>query len=424
MTTAERPAAADSRATCDFDHHSEEFFDRRHQQWAELRHCPVAHNSRYGGFWVVSGYDEVAAVSRDGATFSSKYVEGGEDGLEYIGIMGIPRLVGVPPALIAEVEGPTHAALRRLLNPFMLPSAVTAELPFMEQCAAWFMDQAIERGSMDMVGDFTSPIPAVLTMKMVGLPPESWRDYADVFHAVAAFGASDQELADAQALMGRMIEELLATAAERRRQPRHDILSRLVELEVDGGRHLGDDELIGVLWNLIGGGLDTTTSLTSLTLHHLEGHPELRRRLFEDPDLLGTATEEYLRYTTVNEYLTRTITRDVELCRQQLRRGDFLMLSWLSANFDEQVFEQPGEVVLDRSPNPHLAFGVGPHRCIGMHLARALFGVMMRQVLGRMPDYRVDRRATRFYRGGELAGVVTMPVTFTPGTSIGTTRPF
>jgi cytochrome P450 len=412
-------------ASVDFDHHSDEFFDNRHEKWAELRKCPVAHNSHYGGFWIVSGYDEVAAVSRDGATFTSKYEENSPDGIEYIGIMGVPRLPGVPPALIAEVEGQTHASLRRILNPFMLPSAVSAYRPFIEQCATWFLDQRITEGTMDVVTDFAAPVPAVLTMKMVGLPCDSWTYYAEVFHSVNAFSAGSQEQAHAQSLMSDMIAELLRVAGERRKDPRDDILSHLVALEIEDGRKLRDDELIGVLWNFIGGGLDTTSSLTSLSLYHLDGHHDLRQRLIDEPDLLVPATEEFLRFTSVNETLTRTVAADVELGGQQLKRGDFLMMSWLAANFDEKVFDRPDEVVLDRTPNPHLAFGVGPHRCIGMHVARTMFAALMTEVLARIPDYRVDREATRFYRRNpELAGVVTMPATFTPGPAVGVERPF
>ena len=132
-----------------------------------------------------------------------------------------------------------------------------------------------------------------------------------------------------------------------------------------------------MLWNLIGGGLDTTTSLTSLALHHLDAHPDQRRRLVDHPELLGTATEEFLRFFSVNETLTRTVTRDTDLGGQRLRRGDHLMLSWLSANRDAAVFDRPDEVVLDREVNPHLAFGVGPHRCIGLHMARTMFQVLL-----------------------------------------------
>ena len=132
----------------------------------------------------------------------------------------------------------------------------------------------------------------------------------------------------------------------------------------------------------------------------------------------------YLRFFSVNETLTRTVTRDVELGGQQLGPGDHLMISWLSANRDPKVFDCPDEVVLDREANPHLAFGVGPHRCIGSHMARTLFQVLLREVLTRIPDYAVDREATRFYQGNpELNGVVRMPARFTPGARTGPDQP-
>jgi cytochrome P450 len=412
------------RPTIEFDHHSKDYWENRLALWADARKCPVAYNPHHGGFWAISGYDEVGTVSRDNATFTSKYEANSADGIEYLGIMGVPRLVGVPPAAIAEAEGPPHAALRRIINPFMLPPAVAEYRPFMERCAAWFLDQKIADGHMDVVNDFTNPIPAVLTLKMIGLPPETWSYYATVFHSVVAYPPGTPEFDHAQGLMGEMVEGLLKVAAERRHDPRHDLISELVALEIEG-RHLSNAELIGVLWNLIGGGLDTTTSLTSLSLYHLDVQPELRQQLIDDPELLVPATEEFLRVTSVNETLTRTCTRDTELAGQQLKRGDWVMMSWLSANFDEKVFPNPDQIILDRSPNPHLAFGVGPHRCIGMHLARALFVAMMGEILERTPDYRVDRDATRFYRNNpELAGVATMPITFTVGKIVGAERPF
>ncbi len=426
MSVTDKSEAGGGRPEVDFDQYADEFAQNRHAEWAKMRaRCPVAYNTRYGGFWAVSGYDEVVAVSRDGSTFSSLYEDHPVDGIDYIGIMGVPRMPGVPSAKIAEAEGPTHVALRRLLNPFMLPSAVAEYRPFAEQCATWLLDQKIADGHMDMVTDFTNPVPAILTMKMVGLPCESWPYYAEVFHAINAYSTDTPEYAHSLEMMDQMMAELLQVAEVRRHDPKDDILSKLVAMKVDDGRPLNDEELIGVLWNLIGGGLDTTTSLTSLSLLHLDDHHELRQRLVDEPDLLIPATEEFLRFTSVNETLSRTVTRDVELGGQQLSRGDFLVLSWLSANFDEKVFERPDEVILDRAPNPHMAFGVGPHRCIGMHIARSLFEVMMREVLARIPDYVVDRTATDFYKGNpELTGVVAMPVTFTPGKPVGVERPY
>jgi cytochrome P450 len=144
------------RTTVDFDHHSKDYWPNRHTLWAEARQCPVAYNPHHGGYWAISGYDEVAAVSRDNATFTSKYEADSPDGIDYLGIMGVPRIVGVPPAAIAEAEGPAHAALRRIINPFMLPPAVAEYRPFMERCAAWFLDQTIADGHMDLVNDFTT----------------------------------------------------------------------------------------------------------------------------------------------------------------------------------------------------------------------------------------------------------------------------
>jgi len=418
--------SSDTPPRAEFDHHSADFHEHRRDRWRELRRTPVAYNPNYGGFWMVTGFAEVAQVSRDGETFSSKFVPEPEDGIAYVGITGIPRVKSVPPAGIAEVEGPVHHALRRVLNPYLLPAAVDALTPLMERTAGWFLDQKIESGRIDLVLDFANPVPAVLTMLLIGLPASHWNHYAELFHATIAHRPSAPEYQRAIARVPDMVAELLAEAEDRRRHPRADLLSDLVGLELDGGRPLSDAEISSVLWNLVGGGLDTTTSLTALTLHHLHLHPDLRTRLIEEPALLASATEEFLRYFSVNETLTRTVTRDVELGGQRLARGDHVLISWLSANLDEAEFVDADRVVLDRAPNRHLAFGVGPHRCIGMHLARSLFAVLIRAVLGRLPDYRVDEAGTRFYAGNpELAGVVTLPATFTPGAVVGPPeRPF
>ena len=413
------------RVTVDFDHHDPDWHEHRVERWRDLRRCPVAFNERYGGFWVVSGHDEVAAVSRDAETFSSLHLPEPTDGVRWLGIAGIPRGRSIPTSGIAEVEGPAHLALRRVMNPFLVPQAVEAMRPLMQAAATWFLDERIETGALDLVDDLASPVPAVVTMALVGLPLDDWRDYAELFHGTIAYRRGQPEFDRAVANVPAMLARLGRVAAARREDPGDDLLSALVLMEA-GGRRLTDAEVQSVLWNLVGGGLDTTTSLTALALHHLDAHPDLRARLVAEPGLLDGATEEFLRYFSVNETLTRTVARDTELGGQHLGRGDHLMLSWLSANRDGSVFDRPDEVVLDRATNPHLAFGVGPHRCIGMHMARVMFKVLMGEVLTRIPDYRVDRDATRFYAGNpELNGVVTMPATFTPGPRVGPRqRPF
>jgi cytochrome P450 len=181
-----------------------------------------------------------------------------------------------------------------------------------------------------------------------------------------------------------------------------------------------DEEVTGIMWNLVAGGLDTTTSLVSWALHHLGTHPDDRRRLIAEPDLMPSAVEEFLRHVSPNETLTRTVSHDVELDGHRLRAGDRVMTSWVSANHDEAVFDRADEVLLDRAVNPHLAFGVGGHRCIGAHLARAEAEVMLTDVLDRLPDYEIDRGGFRPYPGNVvMTGVVSMPVTFTAGRPVG-----
>lgn len=421
-TPSERPIV-------DFDHHDPGFHAERVERWAELRRCPVSFNERYGGFWVASTHEAVEQVSRDGETYSSRHLPEPEDGVTWLGIAGIPRGRMIPTSGMAEVEGPTHLALRRVLNTRLVPNAVKEMRPLMEAAARWFLDQRIEAGALDLVLDYTSPVPAIMTMHLVGLPLDDWSLYAELFHGTVAYRPGQPEFRAAVGNVPTMLARLGEEAAARRAAPRDDLLSDLVTMEVPDGRasrQLTDDEVRSVLWNLVGGGLDTTTSLTSLSLLHLARHPGQRRRLIDDPNLVHGATEEFLRYFSVNESLTRTVARDTELCGQQLQRGDHLMLSWLSANRDPAVFDRPDEVILDRAPNPHLAFGVGPHRCIGMHLARVMFQVLLREVLDRIPDYEVDVAATQLYAGNpELNGVVRMPATFTPGPRLGpAARPF
>ncbi|BBZ14821.1 cytochrome P450 [Mycobacterium branderi] len=419
---ARRDVSAD--AVVDFDHHSPDFNQNELQVNAGLRRrCPVAWNENYGGFWFVTSYDAVAQIARDGETFAHKYEPNSADGVDYQGEMGVPRPEGQPALGIGEVDGPYHRALRRALAPFFSPGAVQKIRPFMEQSVHWFLDQRIADGRMDLVLDYASPVPAILTMRLMGLPYDNWQLYANLFHSVMALPQDSAEYAGAVAEVPAMMEGLLKFAATRRAAPRDDLTSFLVQFEYDG-RRLDDTQLLDILWNLVAGGVDTTTSQTALSLLHLGTHPDLRRQLIDRPELYRTATDEFLRYFSVNQQLSRTVTRDVVLGGQHLRRNDRLIISWLAANHDEQEFARAGDVVLDRAPNRHVAFGLGPHRCIGSHLARVMFEVMVRAVLERIPDYRVDTDGVYQYLGNPtMTGLGKLPVTFTAGAARGTPRP-
>jgi cytochrome P450 len=411
MTT--RPDASVD-VVVDFDHHSDEYNLNELAINKGLRSkCPVAWNTNYGGFWFLTSYEAVSRAARDGDTFAHKYEPNADDGVDYQGEMGVPRPEGQPALGIGEVDGPYHQALRHALAPFFSPGAVQRLKPFMEQKAREFLDQKITAGRMDLVLDYASPVPAILTMKLMGLPLDNWHLYANLFHSVMAVPQDSPEYLDAIAKVPEMMQGVLDYAAARRANPEDDLTSFLLQFEFDGQR-LTDDQLLNIIWNLIGGGVDTTTSQTALTLLHLGTHPELRQQLIDHPELYRTATDEFLRYFSVNQTLSRTVTKDVELNGQLLRKNDKVVISWLSANHDENEFPNPHQVILDRTPNRHLAFGLGPHRCIGSHLARSMSETMVKAVLDRIPDYRVDIDNVQQYLGNpSMTGLGKLPVTFT-----------
>jgi cytochrome P450 len=414
-----------AEAIVEFDHHSDEFNLNEVAINAELRRrCPVAWNENYGGFWFVTSYDAVTQTARDGETFAHKYEPNAADGVDYQGEMGVPRPEGQPPLGIGEVDGPYHEALRRALAPFFSPRAVQDMRPFMQRSVHWFLDQRVGDGRMDLVLDYASPVPAILTMRLMGLPHDNWQLYANLFHSVMAAPPDSDGYASAIAEVPAMMDGLLTFAATRRADPQDDLTSFLVQFEFDGKR-LDDTQLLDILWNLIAGGVDTTTSQTALSLLHLGTHPDLRQQLINRPELYQTAADEFLRYFSVNQQLSRTVTRDTVLGGQQLRRNDRVVISWLAANHDESEFERANEVVLDRAPNRHVAFGLGPHRCIGSHLARVMFELMVKAVLDRIPDYQVDVGGVYEYLGNpSMTGLGKLPVTFTPGVSRRTPRPW
>ncbi|HYB81776.1 MAG TPA: cytochrome P450 [Mycobacterium sp.] len=384
-------ATTPERATADLDLYDPDVSARRLEEWATLRaQCPVAYNPQHGGYWMLSRYDDIVKVSRDPKTFSSRYTDGPVDGIEYIGILGIPpppRALGIG---VHEVAEELHVPLRRAMNPYFSQSVAESLRPTIARYVGWFLDERIESGRIDAVRELAGPVAALLTMEIVGLPLSEWRYYVEVFQNSRTYSVDSPEAAALAELMTGMATTLIEQLESRRTEPQNDLLTGFVQFRKPDGQALTEAELLGQVWFVITGGLDTTTSVIANSLEYLAHHPEQRRSLIENPELMPKATEEFLRVFPVNETLTRTVTRDVELAGQQLHRGDHLLVSWLSANRDASVFEDPDLVILDRTPNPHLAFGTGPHRCIGMHVARMVFQVVLSEVLRRIPDYTVE----------------------------------
>ena len=208
----------------------------------------------------------------------------------------------------------------------------------------------------------------------------------------------------------------IAREIERRRTDGFgdDLFSVIMQASVNGVP-LNDDEITSFGFQLLLGGLDTTSGFTGNVLVELDRRPDLRQRLIEEPHLMRSATEEFLRHSTPVQGLGRLVVRDCEVAGQQLHQGDRIMMLYAAANRDPAAFEDPAELNIERTPNRHMAFGVGPHRCIGSNFARVMFRVMITAILERIPDFRICGEVERFPDAGDVFAPSRLPVSFTPG---------
>ena len=401
--------------TYDYDHHSPHYTEHWREMNEELRtKCPVAHSEAHGGFWVVSRYADVAAAAHDDDTFSS-YQEL-PDGSHHGAV--IPSQPKGLRQLPIEMDPPEFFSYRKLLTPWFSPRKADLWGPCIREIITYCIDEVIEAGSADLVTDVVAPVPSIVTLLQLGLPVDNWREFSDIVHtAQHAVPGTDEYFAAMMKFLGikNQVEELIP---QRRAEPKHDLISYLARSRVDG-ELVSDERVSQMITLLLAGGIDTSTSLLGKSLEWLGRHHNERTRLQQQPELMGTATEEFLRYFTPIQALARTATRDCELGGEHIKAGDRLLLSWGSANFDAEMFKDPDEVKLDRFPNRHQAFGLGIHRCVGSNLARVEFRVVMEEILQRMPDY-VITGARHYPSIGVMNGWVSLPATFTPGQRKGT----
>lgn len=412
------------RPTVDFDHHHPDYPQKSAEVFRALRTgCPVAWSEQHGGFWVVTRHTDISKIARDPERFSSDFdPDGSGSGYGGVHIPPHPREYGrfVPE----ECDPPENIALRKMVTPALLSQAVVNSLePAVTDFVTYCIDRRIESGEIDLVLDLASPVPAMLTRHMLGMPLEGWESWAEPMHELIAQRPGtprhDAALQGAAALIG----DLGPLIAERRAKPGDDIVSRIVSGAVDGAP-LSDEVVTSFLFTLIAGGVDTTTSLMGHSFVWLDEHPDDRRRLVEDPALIPIACEEFLRWSSPNNAVARTATADTELDGHLIRQGERVLISFASANRDEEVFDRPEEFILDRAPNKHLAFGEGTHRCLGANIARMEFAVIMREVLRRIPDFKlVPGGAERYPETCVIDGYIEMPATFTPGTKLGVSGP-
>jgi cytochrome P450 len=400
-----------------FDLYASDMAGRWVEVWRSLQEQErVVHSDLYGGYYVLTRHADVCAAARDDDTFSSYHdTRGTGNGEGGIVISPNPFFNG-----FIELDPPEYQMYRRIVAPWFAPANVKRLAPLVEEATIAAIDLVIESGQIDLVMDFAKPIPAAATLLLMGMDVEHWKICSDAFHEFIYLDAGTPEHDGALAKHAWILEELQRCVTDRRQHPRDDVITALCGAELGAGRPLTDQDVVDTLYLFLGGGLNTTMSLVSHALVWLDDHRDARQQLIERPGLMASACEEFLRWCTPTQGLARTVTRECEFAGRQFQRGDRLLLTWAAANVDPEVFDRPEEVILDRSPNPHTAWGVGGHKCIGANLARSEFATMLTQVLTRLPDYKIDRSAMRpFPKVGLTNGYISMPATFTPGQRVG-----
>ena len=360
------------------------------------------------GFWSVTGHAEVSDVLRNAGVFSSweRGIRMEEHG---------PDSLAIERRMLIMLDPPDHTRLRLTVNKRFLPRMIASLRRSIEDITTETLDRVAAGGRCDFVDDIAVEIPLLVIADLLGVEKADrpqFRRWSDTI-----ISADDPDLAagpaDAAAAMGELIDYGRGVLDRKRRHPGDDVLSILATATSDDGT-LTDDRLLMFWYLLLIAGNETTRNALSNAMVAFRDHPEQWERLSRDPEEhLEGAIEEILRFVSPVHYLRRTATEPVELGGVGIAPGD-PVVAWLTAaNRDPLVFPDPHRLDISRDPNPHLAFGLGTHFCLGAHLARLEIDVVLRALVDRMPDMRVVGPPSRV-RTNFINGMKSLPVAFTP----------
>lgn len=400
--TTDRPPVTDWAT--DFDHTDPQWVADPYPIWDELRtRCPVAHSDRYGGTWLPVRHEDVAAVAYDTEHFTSRNVIVSE---VRPGPDDLPAPIGLAPPITSDP--PFHAMARRLLLPAFSPKRIAMLEPFTRELCVELLDAVAGRTTVDAAADYAQHIPVRVIVRMLGFPQEDADIFRRFIHQVIEEVDLPAEERQALADEGELDAYMDARIAERIAEPGDDLTTFLLNAELDGNK-LSPDHVRGTMVLLMIAGIDTTWSAIGASLWHLAQHPDDRRRLATEPDLMPTAIEELLRaYAPVT--MARLVAKDFDFRGRHLKEGDWLLLPFPAANRDPEVFPDADRVVLDRVENRHAAFGLGIHRCIGSNLARMELRVALEEWMGRYPDFELADAGAVTWSAGQVRGPRTLPV--------------
>ncbi|WP_436757740.1 cytochrome P450 [Streptosporangium sp. V21-05] len=363
------------------------------------RRCPIAHTERFGGAWLPTRYEDVAAIAYDTEHFSSRSI-----------IVSNFR----PPPEVAPVGGtppissdpPFHHDARKLLLPMFTKTTVARQEPATRAFCHSLLDALEGQDVIDAARDYAQHIPTRVIADMLGFPPEDGPRFREfVENALEGVNLPPEERIPR---MEMLFDYLLAQIRDHIDNPRDDLTTYLINAELYG-RKLESLHVAGTMALLLIAGIDTTWSAIGASLWHLAKTPADRERLVAEPALLPTAMEEFLRaYAPVT--MARLVKEDMHWNGVDMKADDWILLSFPAANRDEAQFDRAGEVVIDREVNRHAAFGLGIHRCVGSHLARMELRVALEVWLERNPAFSLDDPAAVTWATGQVRGPRTLPL--------------
>jgi cytochrome P450 len=371
--------------------------------WDSLRRtCPVAHTERRGSTWLPTRYRDVVELAHDVGRFSSAEISvipfAGDQPEDPVLAYGVPPISADPPL---------HTWTRRLLLPWFSHRRVATYEPMTRTLCAGLVEGFVEDGTVDAARQYAQQIPVRVIARILGVPTSLSDTFTGWVRDVLEF-ADDPERRrrGTEGLITFFVDEV----ARRRREPGDDLLSELLQDEVDGAA-VEEGVVLGMAALVLIAGVDTTWSAIGSSLWHLASHPADTERLAGDPGLMPLAIEELLRaYSPVT--MARLVTGDIEFAGCAMRAGDKVLLNFPAANRDPEAFEDADRVILDRELNRHVAFGSGIHRCAGSNLARMELRVALEEWLRRIPTFRLAEGEEVTWAGGQVRGPRRLAVVF------------
>jgi cytochrome P450 len=378
-----------------FDHHDPRLGEVTHEVYAEMvERCPVKWSDNHGGYWVVSGYEEAHHTLQHYELFSA------------FPSVSVPAFHLARPMLPLEVDPPLHQKYRSLLAPVFAPPRINALEEQIRETATTLIDGFIDRGECDLLSEFAEPLPVSIFTKMMGLPTEEMSKFRDWKNAIL------HGMHESPEVPKRATEELeayiLDLLADRKRERRDDILSVLIDSTVEGEK-LTDEEIYDTTFLLFLAGLDTVTASIGLHFLYFAQHGEVRDRIAQDPSIIPDAVEEMLRFESLI-IGGRTVAEDLDIFDVKMKKGDRLVVNTVAADRDPEQFPDADKVILDRESNRHIAFGAGPHRCVGSHLARLELKVAYEEMHRRIPNYEFEAGAEVHRHADNVHGVDRVPL--------------